>query len=74
MGLRFREPEKCCRVIQACLVLHNIATRRRDFIDPAINMHLDVEPEDPDIMNDEDANTAGKAVRNFYARRYFSHR
>lgn len=74
IGLRFRDPCKCCTVIQACLVLHNIATKRRDFIDPKINSNLDEEPEDIEILEDDAANEAGKTVRNFYAMRYFDRR
>lgn len=62
-------------MIQACLVLHNIAICRCDFIDPNKVDALPVEDDtDHDIMSDEEATMAGKAVRDFYANRYFSHR
>lgn len=56
-------------------MLHNIAIRRRDFIDPNKADALASEDDtDHEILSDEAATTAGKAVRDFYANRYFSGR
>lgn len=56
-------------------MLHNIAIRRRDYIDPRKEDALGNEDDsEHEILSDEAATTAGKAVRDFYAVTYFSGR
>ena len=67
-GMRLPDVGKCCNVIMACIVLHNIATLHRDHVNPR-----------PEERDDERelyyrknqhlsgvASEAGKAVRQHY--------
>lgn len=74
VGLRFRSAEKSCVIIQSCLVLHNIAIRRRDFIEPKVNARLDDVEDRTGILSDLEATEAGRVVQRYYTETYFNWR
>lgn len=74
VGLRFRSPEKSCLIIQSCLVLHNIAIRRRDYIEPKVSTDLDEVEDRSGVLNDVEATEAGRVVQKYYAETYFAQR
>ena len=64
-----RDPQFVAETIQTCLVLHNFATRRRDFINPQIYMEEDKELVEPkDIAPSQNR---GDQVRANYIRKHF---
>ena len=56
-------------MIQCCLVLHNIATTRRDYIEP-----IDLDDDETDVNSRIRPlpTEAGVALRQHYVDRYFS--
>ena len=66
--LRFT-PEKCCVIIVACCVLHNLAVMEKDTWEEE---DFEPDPEDPeDAEGSKDEDTAGKAKRSTIVREYF---
>ena len=70
-GIRSKTPSRCCVLIQACLVLHNIGTTRRDYIEYTPGRDVGV-VDHGEIFPEKLATKAGKKLRNYYARKYFA--
>ena len=84
--LRVVDPSRICIIIQACVVLHNIATLRRDYIPnmPIINMEeepatseseseSDTDPVDQDeVYQQRRRRRVGNRFRDAFARKHFS--
>jgi len=71
--------DRVLRVIQACLVLHNIATKCRDHIEPQPENDDTADP-DPDNLNSNQPQQSqniqlaqGKAKRNQIVQQFFSY-
>ena len=64
--MRCKKPITDCQYIQACIVLHNVAIKHNDYIDPV--------PMIPIISRsnvNESATESGKARRDYIIRQYF---
>ena len=71
MGLRFKNPKKCCKVILACMVLHNFCTLNRDHIDLGPQIR-NTEADDRVAMEvSNSVYNAGKMYRNYVAHSFF---
>ena len=76
MGLRVKKPLYACKCILACIVLHNIATKNRDYIETETGRNLDdKDTSDPDSeaaeQSDWQATNAGQIFRNAIVADYF---
>ena len=69
-----------CKIITACVVLHNLATAQRDFIDPEYLRELDDAETDPEAFDFIDNQTevqslaAGRMYRNVVVARLSARR
>nr|XP_023668356.1 putative nuclease HARBI1 [Paramormyrops kingsleyae] len=67
------QPKVACNIILACIVLHNIATRRHVPLDDNFDKpEPDVEPEQPPMFLHNEGHT-GHAIRDAIVRNYFSY-
>ena len=71
--VRCAEPSRCCVIIQACIVLHNIAITRRDYIPvrPDVARIVQNEVRTAVVVRGTETD-AGKALRRHYVNTYFS--
>jgi hypothetical protein len=67
--LRMFWPESNVKIIVACLVLHNIAIKHHDYVDPLAEKDKVIRPS-PNV----DESRAGKIKRNHILRQYFGGR
>jgi hypothetical protein len=77
-GMQFR-PETCCKIVGACVVLHNYCARRRNpeldievmpHLACEINEHVGVNPSDT-VTSDLILRRLGKEMRREIVLRYF---
>ena len=77
MGLHVRDPAYACTCIVACVILHNIATKNRDYIETEKGRQLDniTVNDDPDQeaaeQSDWQNTNAGRIFRNAIVGKYF---
>ena len=71
-GLTFKNPNKCCKIILSCMVLHNFCTLNRDHIELGPEAKQNTEADDAIVSEIPNAvYNAGKMYRNYIAHSFF---
>ena len=65
------EPQGACNIILACIVLHNIATRRNVPLCDVYDVPEPVEEPDQPLVFCQDVGLTGRVVRDAIVKNYF---